>query len=304
MNKKINQFIYLATTTVALTISSCGDSSNTGDPDVTKVDDSLLDTTQNLNVSLKGKIFSIPSPFQTAELIKNSGVAYNSEMLNSPNSVTSYSSRFHKALNLGIYGADLGYVTMYDNTNDALSYLNSVQKLSDELDLGGAFSKEIIDRFSNNLGNRDSMLVIVSDAYRSGDEYLKNNDRHDVAGLILTGGWIEALYFSSNTLNHKKDNEIINRIGEQKTTLSNLIELLENFKNEESYSTLVDELIDLYHEFDGIEFTYEYAEPVTDANNQITTIKSKTKVNLTDDNLKTISEKVKAIREKIVNSTL
>src|SRR5690606_31295942 len=126
-------------------------------------------------------------PFQTAELIKGTGAPYNAGMLNSPNNTANYSTKFNKALNLGIYGADLGYATMYDNTTDAMSYLSSVEQLSKELDMGGAFSEDIIDRFSENMGNKDSMLVIVSDAYRNGDEYLKNNDRSQEAGLILAG---------------------------------------------------------------------------------------------------------------------
>ncbi|HRE96580.1 MAG TPA: hypothetical protein PK637_07435, partial [Flavobacteriales bacterium] len=120
------------------------------------------------------------------------------------------------------------------NTTDAMSYLSSVEQLSKELDMGGAFSEDIIDRFSENMGNKDSMLVIVSDAYRNGDEYLKTNDRAQEAGLVLTGGWIEALYFACEVVNKTKDQKIINRIGEQKTTLGNLIELLEQYNTEES----------------------------------------------------------------------
>ena len=40
-----------------------------------------------------------------------------------------YATDFSKALNLGIYGADLGYVSMYNKTQDAISYLAVIASL-------------------------------------------------------------------------------------------------------------------------------------------------------------------------------
>lgn len=301
--KRIPLFFIGAVASLSLVLASCGDS-ETKTTDPTKVDPDVIDSPETQGFTINGKLFSIPSPFQTAELIKNSGAPYDAGMLNSPNNTANYSTRFHKALNLGVYGADLGYVTMYDNTNEALSYLNSVQSLSEDLDVGSAFSKDLIDRFSANLGVKDSMLGLVSDAYRAGDEYLKTNDRHDVAALILAGGWIEALYFAIEVANDNKNQAIIDRVGEQKTTLGNLIEMLENYNNEESYNTLIEELRDLYTEFENIQFTYSFVKPETDKEHQTTTIKCSNKVTVTDENLAAISEKVKALRTKIVDSTL
>lgn len=299
----ITSISFIALGVSMLMFSACGDS-NTNEQDVTKVDPKVLDTSDAMGISINGRLFSIPSPFQTAELIKSTGAPYNAAMLNSTDQTANYSTKFNKALNLGVYGADLGYATMYDNTTDAMSYLSSVEQLSKELDMGGAFSEDIIDRFSENMGNKDSMLVIVSDAYRNGDEYLKTNDRAQEAGLVLTGGWIEALYFACEVVNKTKDQKIINRIGEQKTTLGNLIELLEQYNTEESIANLIGEMQSLYTLFDEIKVTYTYQKPETDAENRVTVIKSSTKVDITPDNLNTITLKVKELRTKIVQSEL
>lgn len=301
--KDLKRLTMMAFGVFALSFAGCGDS-NTVEDDVTTVDPKVMDTADAMGMTINGKLFSIPSPFQTAELIKGTGAPYNAGMLNSSSNTANYSTKFNKALNLGIYGADLGYATMYDNTTDAMNYLSSVEQLSKELDMGGAFSEDIIDRFSENMGNKDSMLVIVSDAYRNGDEYLKNNDRSQEAGLILAGGWVEALYFACEVVAQNNNQNLINRIGEQKTTLSNLIELLEQYNTEESIANLIAEMQDLYSNFESVEFTYSYQKPETDADNQVTTIKSTTKVNLTPETLATITEKVKALRSKIVDSAL
>lgn len=300
---KQNLLYFLSFLAVSGLATSCGDSSTKEEKELTEVNTN--DVNQNLNVNLGGKIFSIPSPFLTAELIKKSGVPFNQEMLNPANNHGNYSTNFHKALNLGIYGADLGYLTMFDKTEDAApSYITSVQKLADELGMGGAFSTELIDRLSNNLGVKDSLMVLVSDAYQAGDNYLKTNDKNDMAALILAGGWVESIYFAIISIESKKTDELVNRIGEQKSTLENLIQLLEYYANDDSYGNLATELKDLFTEFENVEFTYTFNQPETKADQQLTIIKSSTKVNLSDDNLKSIGEKVKNIRNQIVEASL
>ena len=289
--------------TISLGLASCG-GSETDEKEMTDPDLGKIDTTSNMNLNIGGKLFSIPSPFLTATMIKSSGASFNSSLLNPVGNKDNYSTNFHKALNLGIYGADLGYLTIYEKTDDAPALISAVQKMADELGMGGAFNKDLIDRFTNNLENKDSLMVLVSDAYTEGDKFLKNNDKNDIAGLILAGGWIEALYFSTTAVQEKNTEDMISRIGEQKQTLDNLIQLLETYGNDESYSNLANELKDLYSEFENVQFNYVFNEPETVADKNLTIIKCKTTVNLSDENLKAISEKIKNIRQQIVEASL
>lgn len=289
----------------SMVLTGCGESETKKD-DVTDVDKEIVDDPgTDMNVKLGGHFFSIPSPFETANLLKESGAPFDNDMINSADNASNYTTDFYKALNLGIYGADLGYITIYNNnSNDAISYLTAVQKLAEEVRVGGAFDKSMIDRFSQNMGKQDSMLVLVSDAYRAGDQYLKNNDKADVASLILAGGWIEALHFATEIGVKHKNSDVISRIGEQKTTLENLIQLLREYSSQEDYVLLADELQALYEEFGAIEYSYEFKEPSHDVENMTTTIKSKREVKVSDEALQIIADKVKDIRNKIVESSL
>ncbi|MBL7890403.1 MAG: hypothetical protein JNL24_12680 [Bacteroidia bacterium] len=259
-----------------------------------------VDSTQTTILNVNGEIFSIPSPIQTAFLIKNSGATYSKEVLNPANKSSQYSTNFSKALNLGIYGADLGYVTIYDQTQDAIGYLNAAKKLADELGVSGAFDAQTIDRFQKNLGNKDSMLVLVGVAYRSSDSYLKNNDRNDVSGLVLAGGWLESLYFATNVYKTKPNEDVKRRIAEQKSSLQSLIKLLTQYYSQPEYTEFIDNLNDLSTVFDGVEFKYTYEKPTTDAEKKMTTINSKSEVNITPEQIESISQKVKSIRTAIV----
>ena len=172
--------------------------------------------------------------------------------------------------------------------------------MADELGVTSAFDLTLMERFEKNMGNQDTLLALVSDAYRAADDFLKNNERNDVAALILAGGWVESLYFALDAANQTKDKEIIRRVGEQKNTLSNLIKILQPYYSKPEVTELVDQLNDLKTIYDQVEITYEYQEPVTDAENHITTITSKSDVKISDEQLQAITEKIKTIRENLI----
>ncbi|MCC7302376.1 MAG: hypothetical protein IT233_07020 [Bacteroidia bacterium] len=263
-------------------------------------DDGPKDSTSVITVSVDGKIFSIPSPIQTAMLIKRSGAGYNKGFLNPADKVNGYSMQMQKALNLGVFGADLGYVTMYDQNQDAIAYFQAAQKLADDLGVSGAFDKALIERFKTNIGKQDSMLVLVSTAYRSADNFLKNNDKNAIGALIITGGWIESLHFAVNVNKDKTNEEVKQRIAEQKISIGNLIGLLETYAGQEEYSEILNGLRELKSDFDKVEYKYVYEKPVTDEGNKLTTFNSKTTVNITPEQLASITAKVESLRALIV----
>ena len=201
---------------------------------------------------------------------------------------------------MGVYGADLGYAAIYEKNLQAIAYLNSIDKLSTDLSISGAFDDDLVNRFIENGNNQDSMLVIVSEGYRKGDQFLKDNEQHDVASLILTGGWIESMFFATISFEKTKDQEIANRIGEQKTALKTIIDLLTDFNTEGTYTELIADLKDVQVDFDQIKFNYTFIAPVTNPEKGLTTIKSKSSVEIDAAVLNNIVKKIKVIRNKLI----
>lgn len=291
----------------SLVLISCGgDNPQTGegddgdDDDVQVISQHVLDSASSLNASINGKMFSIPSPIQMATLIKTKVGVYNEKLLTDPEKVSSFTTNFKRAINMGVYGADLGYATIYENNTKAVSYLSSIEKLSDELGIAGAFNETLLERFIENGNNPDSMLTIMSEGYREGDKFLKDNEQHDIATLILTGGWIEGLYFAAISYETSKDQALADRIGEQKTALKTIIDLLTDFNTDEHYSKLIADLTDLETDFNKIKFNYTFVEPVHDVANHQTNIKSKSSVNIDEAVLNSIITKVKNIRNNLI----
>lgn len=301
MTSNFKYFLFGISISGAALMSGCGEGENNEvSNEVEKIDKKIVDTTGNVGpITIGGQIFSIPSPVQTAFLIKDENASFSSEYLNSPSNVNNYSSPFLKALNMGVYGADLGYLTIYDKNDDAMKYLKAVRDLSKDLGLDGAFDDKLAERFSNNIGNKDSMLVFVSEAYTNSDKYLKENDKDEVAAIVLAGGWLESLHIACQAALETKSRKIIERIGEQKRSLESIIAMLNQFSTNQDYDDLVTELEDLYTIYNGITFNYEFVAPVTDEGNKVTTIKSKNIVNIDDAQLEAIIQKISAIRDEI-----
>lgn len=264
------------------------------------VDQDLLDPNRSFNTTFDGKLFSVPSPVQTALLIKSLSIPFNETLLNDKNNANNYIVSSSQAINLGIYGADLGYVTLYDQSAKSLSYLSVVEDLSNKLGIAGAFDKSFIERFERNSNNEDSMLVILTDGFRKADNFLKENDQKNTSALILTGGWLESMYFATQLYKESKNEKILTRIGEQKQSLETIIELMEKYNHNgqnDEYIILFKDLKSLFME---IKTSYEYIEPKTDKALKLTTIKSKMNIEISDELAKKIIEKVASTRAKII----
>lgn len=262
----------------------------------------MEDVDQSANIFKYNNIlFSLPSPYQISLLLEKSGIAYNKDILHSTSKASDYVDNFSKAVNFGIYGSDLGYINIYRQTQDAASYFAVLKIISQEIGLYNAMDKPTIERIENNIENRDSLLVIVSNTYRKIDNYLKENDRENTGALILAGGWIESVYILTQQIEVKPNDELMSRISGQKRPLENLIKLLVPYSNEsKDFYYLVDRLIDLAYTFDEIENKYTYVPPVTDAKNKITIVNSKSELVINKKQLAAITEKVSVIRNHII----
>ena len=248
-------------------------------------------------VKVENAIFPIPSPWQVVSLIQKNNIPFNELCINSTKNYQRYTTSFKQAVNLGIYGTDLSYLNIYDKTQESLQYLGVIKKLSGQLRITESFDEKIFERIENNIENKDSLIKIISDTYASSDLYLKKNERYDISALVVAGCWVESLFIMTRIAQKHNNREIINRIGEQKHPLDNLVELLTPFYYKSTeFANLLDNLIDLAYEFDGIIYSYTYREPIVDEAKRVITIRSQSRVVMSEYHLKIISKKIEQIR--------
>jgi len=176
---------------------------------------------------------TIPSPLETASIFQEAGAEYNTDITNPVENVSNYSTNAQKALNFGVYGADLSYANIFDQSQESMFYMNCTKKMSDGLGITSAFDAATMERIEENINNRDSLLTIINDAFWIADAHLKENGQDHLSALIIAGGWIEGLYLGTKSLNLETapNNNLMQRIADQKYSLNNLMELLITYNN-------------------------------------------------------------------------
>lgn len=217
--------------TACLILSSCGGPG----PEQGKLDtDTSQDPTQQAErVAQTRKIFyNIPSPMETAALLKRAGAEYDKDILNDVLNVDKYTAASKQALNLGIYGADLSYASVNDQTQESMFYTSCAKKLADKLGVSNAFNDTTLDRMEKNMDQRDSLLNIISETYWSVDAYLKENGRDNISALMIAGGWIEGLYIATQVAGTNPTPELRQRIAEQKLSLGDLSALIATYTDQ------------------------------------------------------------------------
>jgi hypothetical protein len=289
---------------LVLVVFACG-------PGPKSEEQAFLDSLDNLTLDapmisdevIADIIQQVPSPLEISYLLKDAGTQYDFNILNGPNNVSKYNSNFAKALNLGIYGTDLGYANIYEENQDAILYLNSIKGLSNDLSIGQFFDFGIIGRLALNSKNLDSLLLITTQNFNSINGYLQENQRSNLSVLILTGGWFEALHITCQIAEKNPENEkLIEKIGEQKIILDNIRLMLEFFTQDPSIADLHKQMVELEKAFAEIEIIYTYVPPTMEDVNGILVVtdNSSTTINITQENVKAIREEVISIREKII----
>ncbi len=286
-------------------ISSCSTDSSVSEDENQSIETEVfneIDTASTQIYKFNNTLFSIPSPYEISILMKNVGIEYNPNIINSVGNAQTYTDNFTKALNLGVYGADLAYLNMNKQIPEAAKYFATIKITAEELQLSGAFDMKTITRIESNLGNEDSLLHILSVVYRDSDKYLKENNREDIGVLVLAGGWIESVYFLAQVAQETQNEDIKTRLGEQKYPLENLIKILSPFyNNSQQYGDLIESLIDLAYVFDGIEVEYAFEKPIVDVENKTTTINSSSQLLMNPEHISMITEKISKIRTSITD---
>ncbi len=258
-----------------------------------------IDTT-SLLLKYNDNLFSIPSPYQAAYVIRKHQVHFNQRLLNDPAFYTRYTTNFKKALNIGIYGTDLGYLSIFSGEKRSLEYFSVIRKLSEDLRLHNALSSTDITNLKHSLTRQDSMIHYLTQAYRKFDAYLIKNERKKIGALILAGGWVESTYILSRTVLQTQKRPLVNRLGQQKHALENLIELLSSYYyDSEKYTELIDALVDIAYEFDGVIYNYYYKEPLVKEKQKLTIVRSTSNVVISEYHLRSIAKKISKLRNKI-----
>lgn len=250
-------------------------------------------------------IQQIPSPLEISVLLKESGSAYDNSLLNEADNKSKYNSNYQKAINLGIYGTDLGYTNIYEQNSDGLEYMDAIKDMADGLSIGQFFDIETIGRLATNSKNLDSLLLITTQNFNEINAYLQEQNRANLSVLLLTGGWLEAMHITTEIAEKNPGNtDLTNTIGEQKIILDNITILLSFYeKTDPRIADLYKEMEELKAIYDKVEITSTYAEPTYEIVDGVMVVKdnSTSEINISPESQAEIQAKIQSIRKAVIN---
>src|SRR5690606_39239514 len=118
----------------------------------------------------------------------------------------------------------------------------------------GTFDAALAERFEANISNRDSLEHLLNSTVKQTEEFLKNDNRNELAAQIVTGSFIEGLYISTGLVKtYPKDllpddsrnlvlTSIIRSIVDQKVSVSEVKRMLSSVGQSEAISGIVTDL--------------------------------------------------------------
>jgi hypothetical protein len=287
-----------------LIIQSC--TSENEDNDIRTVNKVQKQESENADKAdrIRKILYSVPSHIEMIRLIKGSGIEFDKNIMNSPSNVANYNSVKSQAFNLGVYGTDLAFISVFEQTQEVLNYFSAIKTLADELGVSNVINDENIQRFERNIENQDSLIVFISEIFYSIDETLNEDDRGYVSAEVISGGWIEAIHIM--TQSGKKmtgdDKEGIKKmVADQRYSLENIIALIKIYDNDDNLGDILVKFEKLDLLFDKLNIVEESTTVTKDEKTGKVIIGGADEIEFSDELFLEISNEIDSIRNYYVN---
>ncbi len=191
---------------------------------------------------LRKILASIPIPFAIIKKVNGSGLPYKKELLNPDSNAPNYNTAEGQAVNIGVYGADMAYIIAFERLGESGPYLKSVRQLADAIVIPTIFDEKSLQKYQVQSNKQDSLQELMYESYTKIDSTLQSNERFGLAALVVSGGWIESLYLTSQQLNNEPKSDknclLYDMLDEQQLHTDHVISMLSIFPNDSLFLDL------------------------------------------------------------------
>lgn len=299
-------FVFIILLVIGFNLVGCQGNGNKKSSDDIEIPEDIFGDDKPLLISQEAMgdiIDNISSPVEMAALLKSTGVPFSQKLLASTDRADDLNTNFKQALNLGIYGCDLGYLNMYEKTGSVMTNMTTIKSLANELRIGQFFDFSTIKRLATNNENLDSLMYISVSSFNNMDEYLRKSNRSNISSLIVTGMWVEGMYLATQVVKYAPQDNVIERIADQKLVLNDLILVLKNYKSDPNFASIVEDIETIKKEYQGVKITYEMGEPeAKEVDGMLIIVQNdKQHIDISDETLSNIIATIETVRNKIIN---
>jgi len=235
------------------------------------------DQLQTLERELETHVYPLPTSAEVIKMLTDLEVGFIIGISNPVENTKKYFSSTTRAINLGVYGADLSYATLYNMQQEVINYMSAIRSLANELNMSKIYDETLYEKIKLNFDNRDLLVDILSAAFNDTYGYLNENDQQSLALLVVGGAWVEGMYLTTHVSEAAYQVAGISKVLlEQKQSFELFLELTQPYSTDPSVGDFVKVLEPVKKVYEGIG------------------------TSLTEQNIKYITVAITAVREKIV----
>jgi len=236
-----------------------------------------LEQIQSFEKEIERNVYPLPTSAEVIKMLSELEVGYSLGISNPVTNARKYLTSSQKAINMGVYGADLSYATLYNIQQEVLNYLDAIRSLANELNMSQIYDETLYDRIRQNQDKKEELVSILTEAFDETYAYLSENDQEALALLVVGGAWVEGMYLTTHVSEAAYQVAGISKVLiEQKESFDLFIEITEPYLSDPKVKEFVDKL-----------------EPVKKVYSGLTT-------SLTNQNIIDITKAIETVRSQII----
>ena len=236
-----------------------------------------LNEVDTIKSEIEKNVYPLPTSAEVIKMLSELEVGYILGIANPVANARKYLTSTTKAVNMGVYGADLSYATLYNIQQEVLNYLDAIRSLANELSMSKIYDETLYDRIQKNFDNRDELVNILTEAFNNTYEYLSENDQQNLALLVVGGAWVEGMYLTTH-------------VSEAAYQVAGISKVL--IEQKESFDLFLD-ITKPYLDDPNVREFVEKLEPIRKVYSGLTT-------SLTNQNIIDITKAIESIRSQLV----
>ena len=209
---------------------------------------------ERIKSELKEFIYPLPTSFEVIEMINDLEIGYDIGISNFSENADQYFTEAKKAVNLGVFGADLAYASTYQMKQEVMLFLETSRKLADDLGIATIYNEELIGDVEKNIDEKEKLVDLITNSFYDIFAQLNQNGKANLALLGVAGSWVESLFITTQVSANVYHNiGLVKIIHKQKTSLGTLMDILNDNNGDEKIDDMIKKLTPLYDIYEAID---------------------------------------------------
>lgn len=257
---------------------------------------SLSDTAVNNEI-----YYGLMTPVEVCNIFEKLDLTYNDTIINSPDNADLYMTSYKAAMNLGVYGVDMGYMKIFGVNRQTVNYFVTIATLSKRLNIPEEVLADGLRSLDRSMTNADSLTFLMTRTYQKIDDHLRAEGGEAALGMMMMAGWIESMYLATQLAydSSNPDPLVVEKIAQQKYSLMTLLSYMKNYYDDPMVVFYTKKLKYLNRWFDSFDIYYNKGDVSVDTTRKVIQTTG-SEINITVGTINQIRDYIAHLRNEIV----